>query len=272
MSQLRNSTLVSEGEKAESNPDLIPQLSRPSPPIQTAMLAESGNSEGSVIGYATVEEQRGAIEAELRGYEFEDETLERRAFRNIAQSEEAVKAFIAGCDLYDKKNERWLLPEKPSEEKTLYGPLAAIIEAISAHFHLNKQRTVLRVHNTKITHVEGSDSASQYPDAPKKKESSGGSGSDDSDDSDDSDFTPSDNDPSESKPALKSSPDICIQAVVPNKKMQSNFPYIESSHRNSPSYRQTVSAIEVKTEKNFEPKPNRTQVAVYARFVSALYF
>ena len=269
MSQLRNSTLVSEGEKAESNPDLIPQLSRPSPPIQTAMLAESGNSEGSVIGYATVEEQRGAIEAELRGYEFEDETLERRAFRNIAQSEEAVKAFIAGCDLYDKKNERWLLPEKPSEEKTLYGPLAAIIEAISAHFHLNKQRTVLRVHNTKITHVEGSDSASQYPDAPKKKESSGGSGSDDSDDSD---FTPSDNDPSESKPALKSSPDICIQAVVPNKKMQSNFPYIESSHRNSPSYRQTVSAIEVKTEKNFEPKPNRTQVAVYARFVSALYF
>ncbi len=42
---------------------------------------------------------------------------------------------------------------------------------------------------------------------------------------------------------------------------------MEKGLREHASYRMTVSAIEVKTEKNFDPQPNRIQVAVYARFV-----
>ncbi|KJA22610.1 hypothetical protein HYPSUDRAFT_642529 [Hypholoma sublateritium FD-334 SS-4] len=122
------------------------------------MLHESGNSEGSVFGYATVEDQRGPIETELRDYELEDETLADRAFRNISQSDAEIEAFITGCNLYDKENLRWKLPEKPSEERKLYALLAALIEKINIHFGLNNHRTVLQVHNTKMTHVEGSES------------------------------------------------------------------------------------------------------------------
>ncbi len=233
--------------------------------MQTAMLLDLGNSEGAIILDAAVECKRGEIEAELHGYEHEDKTLADRAFRNIVQSEEAVETFIVGCDLYDKDQKRWLLPDEPSDEKVLLTPLAALIEAISVYFGLDKQRSVLQVHNTKVTHAEGSDNASQYPDVPRKEESSSSTQSDDHD----SDYTPSDSNLSESKsePELKSSPDICIQAVVPNKKTESNFSYLECSHRVTPSYRMTVSAIDVETEKNFESRPNHTQVAVYARFV-----
>ena len=262
MSQLLNSTLVSEGEKAESNPEPIPQPSRPPPPLQTAMLVESGNSEGSVLGYATIEDQRGPIEAELNGYEFEDSTLAGRAFCNITQTDAAIKDFIQACDLYDKDKKTWVLPVNPSEEKVLYSPLVAVINSINVHFGLQHDRAVRQIHNTKMPHVEGSDITSQYPDPPAKK---GSSGCDESNASD-PDYLPAGEKPSASKPTLKSSPDICVQAVVPNKKDPNNFPYIEDSKKR-PSYRMTVSAIEVKTEKNFDSEANLIQVAVYARCV-----
>ncbi len=227
MSQLRTATLVSEGEKAESNPQLIPQPSRPSPPLQTAMLVESGNSEGSVLGYATIEDQRGPIEAELHGYEFEDSTLARRAFRNITQTDAAIENFIQGSDLYDKGTKTWALPLKPSEEKVLYSPLVGVINSINVHFGLQNDRAVRHIHNTKLPHVEGSDITSQYPDPPAKK---GSSGSDESNASD-PDYSPAGEKPSASKPPLKSSPDICVQAVVPNNKDLNNFPYIENANK-----------------------------------------
>ncbi len=263
MSQLRTATLVSEGEKAESDPKLIPQPSRPPPPLQTAMLVESGNSEGSVLGYATIEDQRGPIEAELHGYEFEDSTLAKRAFRNITQSNAAIESFIEACDLYDKGTKTWALPLKPSEEKILYSPLVAVINSINVHFGLQNDRAVHQIHNTKLPYVEEFDLTSQYPDPPAKK---GSSGSDESNASD-PDYSPAGEKPSASKPPLKSSPDICVQAVVPNNKDLNNFPYIENANKH-PSYRITVSAIEVKTEKNFDPMPNLIQVAVYARCVT----
>ena len=269
MSQFPNPTTAPQGQEAESYPGRISELSPQ--PKQTATLLDPGRSEGAIIGNDTIEEQRGEIEAELHGHEFEDKTLTDRAFRNIAQSEEAVETFITSCDLYDKDQKRWLLPEGPSDEKVLYPPLAALIEAISVHFGLDKQRSVLQVHNTKVTHIEGSGYASQCLGVPQKEESSGSTQSN----GHDSEYMLSDSDPSESdsesEQELKSSPDICIQAVVPNKKTESNFPYLEHSHRDTPSYRLTVSAIEVKTENNFERRPSHTQVAVYARFAFAAF-
>lgn len=231
------------------------------------MLPEPGNSEGRVLGYATIEDQRGPIEAELGDYEYEDDTLADRAFHNIPQYEAAIRDFVAGCDLFDKDQKRWTLPVKPSDEKSLYAPLEALIKSINVHFGLERDRGVLQIHNTKMPHVEGTDSASQYPDPPIKKGSSGSNESIDSN----ADYLPPGETPSASKPNLKSSPDLCIQAVVLSKKGRNNFPFLERSHRDTPSYRMTVSAIEVKTEKNFDAKPNRIQVAVYARLVFIAY-
>ncbi len=133
------------------------------------MLPESGNSEGSVMGYATVEDQRGPIETELRGYEFEDETLANRASVTCPNPKKRSKLSSPDPIYTTRTINDGTLPKKPSDEKQLYAPLAALIEAINVHFQLNKQRAVLQVHNTKMKHVEGSDSASQYPRCTKEK-------------------------------------------------------------------------------------------------------
>ncbi len=67
------------------------------------MLHETDYSGSSELGYFTVEDQRGPLETELRNCELEDETLAERAFGNMNYSEEAIEAFILGCDLYDKE-------------------------------------------------------------------------------------------------------------------------------------------------------------------------
>ena len=54
---LRNTVLLSRGEKAEPHTDNLPQAPRTTHASRTAMRHESGNSEGSVIDCATVEEQ-----------------------------------------------------------------------------------------------------------------------------------------------------------------------------------------------------------------------
>ncbi|KJA23475.1 hypothetical protein HYPSUDRAFT_39936 [Hypholoma sublateritium FD-334 SS-4] len=62
---------------------------------------------------------------------------------------------------------------------------------------------------------------------------------------------------------LSTSPDICFQALVPDKKSRDNFPYVGPEV--APSYRMTVTPFEIKTESAFSVKGNINQIAVYAR-------
>ncbi|KAF8953523.1 hypothetical protein BDZ97DRAFT_1872005 [Flammula alnicola] len=120
-------------------------------------MSGTGSAHGSDFGYATVQAQRPEVTAELADHIYHDEDLGKRTFAGKVAPNEEIQDFLNATDLYDTEARRWraIDTEPYTDEKLLYAPIVAIIQAILRHFDYSDTRSGVNTHNKHFKHSEG---------------------------------------------------------------------------------------------------------------------
>ncbi|KAF9549926.1 hypothetical protein CPC08DRAFT_715355 [Agrocybe pediades] len=186
-------------------------------------------------GVKKVEEHRPIVAAELFGYELHAPLFHDRLFppANEFYTERTIDRYLKKSPLYDSKNERWtVVPQSPAKEIDLYEPFEKLIDDVLQYFKFDPWRSVAQTFTANLPHQALSDV------------------------------------PEQADPQLKSSPDI---VVIGRGKIRSEVGYNfrpaldeDSEEEFKPSYRNIVTAFEVKLDSSFT-KENFGQISVYAR-------
>ncbi|KAF8956463.1 hypothetical protein BDZ97DRAFT_1851662 [Flammula alnicola] len=108
-------------------------------------------------GTGSAHAQRPEVAAELADHIYHDEDLGKRTFAGKVAPNEEIQDFLNATDLYDTEARRWraIDTEPYTDEKLLYAPIVAIIQAILRHFEYSDTRSCVNTHKKKFTHSEG---------------------------------------------------------------------------------------------------------------------
>ncbi|KAF8971763.1 hypothetical protein BDZ97DRAFT_2025280 [Flammula alnicola] len=107
--------------------------------------------------FQTSTSEEPEVAAELADHIYHHEDLGRRTFAGKVASNEEIQDFLNATDLYDTEARRWRVidTEPYKDEKLLYTPVVAIIQAILQHFDYSDTRSVVNTHNKQFKHVDG---------------------------------------------------------------------------------------------------------------------
>ncbi|RXW21340.1 hypothetical protein EST38_g4517 [Candolleomyces aberdarensis] len=109
-----------------------------------------------------IHQQLAMLDAQLKGnVSLAEEQFTNSLYHELV-SDERVEAFLASCDLYDSKTERWLnIPkaEEISEKSDLYKPVLEIIDNIIKGLSDGADRTrqIKETHDVRLLHLEESE-------------------------------------------------------------------------------------------------------------------
>jgi hypothetical protein len=125
------------------------------------------SSHGSDSGYAKIEEQRPALQAELAEHHIDGGTRYLDVVIRTSVSTPDINSFLTTSTLYSTADSKWIrIPDKAGREDELYLPFREIIHSILKHFGRTSHRRVLNCSKRYLKHEEGVDVEAKLSSAP----------------------------------------------------------------------------------------------------------